>query len=214
MSTVLIGNYNNCVTILPHSLYALNHPLPPYPVDESYGFDSYSMKLTVRPPDMGGFENHPEWQLGTTNDDAKCEQFQTVYSNTAVRYLDYIKCSFVFTRGAAASIVARVIYPMAVISMLSVFTLWMSLDDRINALLALFATASAFYYVASDNLPTMHVWTKVDIYFTCVFTLSKSKHEYYPAVIDVRLLTYKFRFLLQIVHQCFSWLLGTYSCSG
>ena len=76
------------------------------------------------------------------------------------------------TRGRATSIVTRVIYPMAVISMLSVFTLWISLEERISAILALFATAAAFYYVASEELPTLEAWTSVDIYFTYVFTSS------------------------------------------
>ena len=112
------------------STHAAIPHLPPFPADEGYGFDSYSMKLLVRPPDMTGFKNHPEWIMGDKNSkaSANCQQNQEIYVNTAVRYLDQIKCSFVFTRGAAASIVARVIYPMAVISMLSVFTLWMSLD--------------------------------------------------------------------------------------
>ena len=121
---------------------------------------------------MGAWRNNPEWQWDKENAKHECKSIPMEVSNTMVRYLDTIQCEFEMTRGTAVSIITRVIYPMAVISMLSVFTLWMNIDERMSAILALFATAAAFYYVASEQLPTLSWWTNVDIYFTYVFSSS------------------------------------------
>ena len=149
----------------------MHYHLSLWPVDNAYGFASDSMRLSARPPVMNAWINHPEW-IFPEGAEQSCRTDAIVVSNTMERYLDRVLCKFEMTRGRATSIVTRVIYPMAVISMLSVFTLWISLEERISAILALFATAAAFYYVASEELPTLEAWTSVDIYFTYVFTSS------------------------------------------